>query len=93
MRTEILPVVQYLADKGKIHQIHMRNVRGGLHDFAEVYHDEGDTLANTLAPLGVTLPAGSVIMTGALHAMVPVQPGDVFRIHKQGGVAARLAIR
>ncbi|MDP1876298.1 MAG: fumarylacetoacetate hydrolase family protein [Actinomycetota bacterium] len=36
-------------------------------------------LANTLAPMGVTLPAGSVIMTGALHAMVPVAPGDVFR--------------
>lgn len=42
MRTEILPVVQYLADKGKIHQVHMRNVRGGLNDFQEVYHDEGD---------------------------------------------------
>ena len=36
-------------------------------------------LANTLAPLGVTLPVGSVIMTGALHAMVPMAPGDIFR--------------
>lgn len=36
-------------------------------------------LANTLAPMGVTLPAGSVIMTGALHAMTPIAPGDVFR--------------
>ncbi len=36
-------------------------------------------LANTLSPMGVTLPAGHVIMTGALHAMVPVVPGDVFR--------------
>jgi 2-keto-4-pentenoate hydratase len=36
-------------------------------------------LANTLAPLGVTLPAGSVIMTGALHAMCPIAPGDTFR--------------
>ncbi len=36
-------------------------------------------IANTLAPMGITLEAGSVIMTGALHAMVPVQPGDVFR--------------
>ncbi len=35
-------------------------------------------LANTLSPMGVTLPAGAVIMTGALHAMVPVEPGDVF---------------
>lgn len=36
-------------------------------------------LANTLAPMGITLQAGHVIMTGALHAMVPVEPGDVFR--------------
>lgn len=36
-------------------------------------------LANTLHPMGVTLKAGHVIMTGALHAMVPVSPGDIFR--------------
>lgn len=36
-------------------------------------------LANTLAPMGVTLPAGSVIMTGALHAMTPIAAGDIFR--------------
>jgi mannonate dehydratase len=40
--TEVLPIVQYLADRGKIHQIHMRNIRGGLNDFAEVYPDEGE---------------------------------------------------
>jgi len=36
-------------------------------------------LANTLHPLGVTLPAGAIIMTGALHAAVPFAVGDVFR--------------
>ncbi len=36
-------------------------------------------LANTLAPMGVTLPAGSVILTGALHAMTPINPGEVYR--------------
>lgn len=36
-------------------------------------------LANTLAPMGVVLPAGSVVMTGALHAMAPIARGDVFR--------------
>jgi mannonate dehydratase len=41
-RTEILPIVQYLGERGKIYQIHMRNIRGGLHDFDEVYPDEGD---------------------------------------------------
>lgn len=40
--TEILPIVQYLADRGKIHQVHMRNIRGGLNNFAEVYPDEGE---------------------------------------------------
>jgi mannonate dehydratase len=40
--TEILPIVRYLGEKGKIYQIHMRNIRGGLHHFEEVYPDEGD---------------------------------------------------
>lgn len=41
-RNEIVPIVRYLAERGKVHQVHMRNIRGGLHDFAEVYPDEGD---------------------------------------------------
>ena len=40
--TEILPIVEYLGARGKIHQIHMRNIRGGLHDFLEVFPNEGD---------------------------------------------------
>jgi 2-keto-4-pentenoate hydratase len=50
-------------------------------------------LANTLAPMGVLLPAGSVIMTGALHAMVPVAPGDVFRAEfdRLGAITIRMA--
>jgi hypothetical protein len=40
--TDVLPIVQYLGERGKIYQIHMRNIRGGLNDFAEVYPDEGD---------------------------------------------------
>ncbi len=39
--SEILPIVEYLGRRGKIHQIHMRNIRGGLHHFEEVYPDEG----------------------------------------------------
>lgn len=35
-------------------------------------------LANTLFTAGVTLRAGDIIMTGALHAMVPMTPGDHF---------------
>ncbi len=50
-------------------------------------------IANTLAPMGITLKAGSVIMTGALHAMVPVQPGDVFRadFDRLGPITIRMA--
>ncbi|MEO6187734.1 MAG: mannonate dehydratase [Ginsengibacter sp.] len=40
--TELLPIVRYFAGKGKIHQIHMRNIRGGLHNFQEVFIDEGE---------------------------------------------------
>lgn len=36
-------------------------------------------LANTLGELGVTLEPGHLIMTGALHAAVPMTAGDVFR--------------
>jgi mannonate dehydratase len=38
---DILPIVDYLGRRGKIHQIHMRNIKGGLHDFEEVFPDEG----------------------------------------------------
>ena len=39
--SEIVPIVEHLGRRGKIHQIHMRNIRGGLHNFEEVYPDEG----------------------------------------------------
>ena len=39
---DILPVVKYFAEKGKIYQIHMRNIKGGLYNFQEVYIDEGE---------------------------------------------------
>ena len=40
--TEILPIVQYLGARGKLLQIHMRNIRGHLGSFEEVFPDEGD---------------------------------------------------
>ncbi len=36
-------------------------------------------LANTLGEMGVAMEPGQLIMTGALHAAVPMQAGDVFR--------------
>ena len=41
-KTELLPIVKYFAEKGKIYQIHMRNIKGGLNNFEEVYIDEGE---------------------------------------------------
>jgi len=35
-------------------------------------------LANTLAEAGESLKSGTIVMTGALHAMVPANPGDCF---------------
>jgi 2-keto-4-pentenoate hydratase len=35
-------------------------------------------LVNTLHGLGGFLPAGSIVMTGALHAMKPIAPGEVW---------------
>ncbi len=37
-----LDLLRYLVERKKVHQIHFRNIRGGLNDFVEVYHDEGD---------------------------------------------------
>jgi 2-keto-4-pentenoate hydratase len=47
--------------------------------------------ANTLGALGVTLEAGHVVMTGALHASVPVTAGTTFRatIDRLGSVEVR----
>jgi 2-keto-4-pentenoate hydratase len=36
-------------------------------------------LANTLGEMGAGLEAGQLIMTGALHAAVPMLAGDVYR--------------
>ncbi|MFB3828502.1 MAG: mannonate dehydratase [Bryobacteraceae bacterium] len=41
-KTGILPIVKYLGGRRKLCQVHMRNIRGGLGDFLEVYPDEGD---------------------------------------------------
>ena len=36
-------------------------------------------LANKLGTLGAGLKAGDIVLPGAVHKMVPVRPGDVFR--------------
>jgi 2-oxopent-4-enoate/cis-2-oxohex-4-enoate hydratase len=48
-------------------------------------------LANTLGRFGLQLKAGDVILSGALSALVPVQPGDALRVRigGMGSVAVR----
>jgi mannonate dehydratase len=39
---EVPAIVEYFGRRGKIYQIHMRNIRGRLHQFDEVFPDEGE---------------------------------------------------
>jgi len=49
-------------------------------------------LVRTLHGLGDSLKAGSVVMTGALHAAVPVQAGETYRAEfdRLGPVTVRI---
>jgi len=49
-------------------------------------------LANTLGELGVPLQPGHLVLTGALHAAVPMAAGDVFRAEfdRLGSVTVRV---
>lgn len=70
--TEVLPIVQYLGERGKLYQVHMRNIRGGLHNFEEVYPDEGDMdLFQVMRVLRDVQFAGSICPD---H--MPRHPGD-----------------
>jgi len=39
---EIFDVIRYFGERGKIFNVHLRNIRGRRDDFQEVYPDEGD---------------------------------------------------
>jgi len=39
---EIYDVIRYFGSRGKIFNVHFRNIRGGLGNFQETYIDEGD---------------------------------------------------
>ncbi|MGD9956816.1 MAG: 2-keto-4-pentenoate hydratase [Candidatus Nanopelagicales bacterium] len=49
-------------------------------------------LVRTLHPFGATLPAGSIVMTGALHAAVPIAAGETYRAEfdRLGSVSVRI---
>jgi 2-keto-4-pentenoate hydratase len=50
-------------------------------------------LANKLGEFGTSLRAGDIVLPGAVHRMVPVSPGDVFRAEfaHLGAVTARFS--
>jgi mannonate dehydratase len=54
--TELHDIVRYFAERKRIFNVHFRNIKGGLHDFMEVWPDEGDVdmyrLAKTLHAAG-----------------------------------------
>ncbi len=39
---DLYDVVHYFGERGKLFNVHFRNIRGGLGDFVEVFPDEGD---------------------------------------------------
>ena len=41
-RTEILDVIRWVGGRNQIFNIHLRNIKGGLNRFQEVYPDNGD---------------------------------------------------
>ncbi len=69
--TEI-DIMRWLAERKKINQVHFRNVRGHLHNFIEVYEDEGDApMFNCLKVLRDTGWEGTL-----LPDHNPVNPDD-----------------
>lgn len=69
---QIPPLVQWLADRGRIHQIHMRAIHGGLNDFAEVYPDEG--VLDFFPIMRILRDSG--FSGGILPDHIPASPGD-----------------
>jgi mannonate dehydratase len=69
---QIPPIVQWLADRGRIHQIHMRAIHGGLNDFEEVYPDDGVLDFSKI----MRILRDSSFSGGILPDHMPSSPGD-----------------
>ena len=73
-------VMRWLAERKKINQVHFRNVRGRLHNFIEVYEDEGDCpMFNCLKVLRDTGWEGTL-----LPDHNPVHPDDPNKLQAYG---------
>lgn len=69
---QIPPLVQWLSDRGLIHQIHMRAIHGGLNNFAEVYPDDG--VLDFFKIIRILRDSG--FSGGILPDHMPSSPGD-----------------
>jgi len=69
---QIPPLVQWLADRGRIHQVHMRAIHGGLNNFAEVYPDDG--VLDFFSIIRILRDSG--FSGGILPDHVPASPSD-----------------
>ena len=70
---ELYEIVRYFGEREKLFNIHFRNIRGGLHNFQEVWPDEGDVDMYKVAQ--VLADAGYPYMLMPDHA--PYHPDDV----------------
>jgi mannonate dehydratase len=69
---EIFDVIRYFGSRGKIFNVHFRNIRGHRDDFVEVYPDEGDI--DFVKAIQVYKEVGYSYMLMPDH--VPEAPGD-----------------
>ncbi|MCC6857221.1 MAG: mannonate dehydratase [Bryobacterales bacterium] len=69
---EIYDVIRYFGSRGKIHNVHFRNIRGGFLKFQETFPDEGDV--DMIRAMRVYKDVGYDGMIMPDHA--PQIPGD-----------------
>ena len=41
-KTQLIPIIKWVGERNQIFNIHLRNIKGGLNHFQEVYPDNGD---------------------------------------------------
>ena len=86
---ELYEIVRYFAERRKIFNIHFRNIRGGLHNFQEVWPDEGDV--NMFRVAQTLDEAGYPYMLMPDHA--PNHPDDKSQVQGSGRVSQAWAFQ
>jgi len=76
---ELYDIVRYFGERKKIFNVHFRNIRGRLHNFIEVWPDEGDVDMYRLAKVfrDVEYPYMLIPDHAPSHPDDPGQPGRV----------------